>query len=283
MRRVHVRSLLAAVALTVGFVASVPSPAPAAPAWAPAATATVHPGVQMFTAGAQCTADFVFFQGATVFIGQAAHCSSTEAATSTNGCSTSSLPLGTPVQVDGASQPGTLVYNSWLAMHAVGESDPDTCQFNDLALVQLAPVDAAATNPSIPVWGGPSGVGPAVPSGGAVYSYGNSILRGGITQLSPKLGFSVGAQPSGWATVMATLTPGIPGDSGSAVLDSTGRAVGVLSTIDVLPVPASNTAGAVAKELAYARSHSSFSGLELATGTVAFHGGAAPLISGLLG
>ena len=31
-----------------------------------------------------------------------------------------SLPIGTPVEVDGASKPGTLVYNSWLTMQAHG-------------------------------------------------------------------------------------------------------------------------------------------------------------------
>ena len=41
--------------------------------WAPAASATVHPGVMTFTDGAQCTANFVFFDGANnVYIGQAA-------------------------------------------------------------------------------------------------------------------------------------------------------------------------------------------------------------------
>jgi len=33
---------------------------PAAGAWAPATTATVHPGVQTVTAGGQCTANFIY-------------------------------------------------------------------------------------------------------------------------------------------------------------------------------------------------------------------------------
>jgi hypothetical protein len=49
----------------------------AASAWAPAGSAPIHPGVQTHTAGAQCTANFIFSEGSTVFIGQAAHCSGT--------------------------------------------------------------------------------------------------------------------------------------------------------------------------------------------------------------
>jgi len=85
-------------------------------AWAPAASATVHPGVQVFTEGAQCTSNFVFQEGTEVYLGQAAHCSGTGEATETNGCTSGSLPIGTPVEVTGASRPGTLAYNSWLAM-----------------------------------------------------------------------------------------------------------------------------------------------------------------------
>ena len=121
-----------------------------ASAWAPASSATIHPGVQTDTDGAQCTANFIYQSGSDVFIGQAAHCSGTGAATETDGCDSGSLPLGTKVGVDGASQPGTMVYNSWLAMQAAGESNPDTCAYNDLALVKLDPADVGKVNPSVP-------------------------------------------------------------------------------------------------------------------------------------
>ena len=50
-------------------------PAGAAPTWAPAATAPIHPGVQTITARTQCTANFVFFDASnTVYIGQADRC-----------------------------------------------------------------------------------------------------------------------------------------------------------------------------------------------------------------
>ena len=57
------------------------------PTWAPAASATVHPGVMTYTDGAQCTANFVYTDAAgTVYIGQAAHCSGTGGQTDTDGC-----------------------------------------------------------------------------------------------------------------------------------------------------------------------------------------------------
>ena len=63
-----------------------------------------------------------------MYIGQAAHCSGTGRSTDTNGCTSASLPIGTPVTVTGASKPGTLVYNSWLTMQALHETDANTCR-----------------------------------------------------------------------------------------------------------------------------------------------------------
>src|SRR6478609_9247568 len=146
-------------------------------AWAPAATATIHPGVQTFTAGAQCTANFVYTDATNTYIGQAAHCSGTGGSTETDGCDSGSLPTGTPVDVTGAGKPGTMVYNSWLTMQAKGETDPDTCQYNDLALVKIDPADVGNVNPSVPGFGGPTGVGTVGDLGSTVYTYGNSSLR----------------------------------------------------------------------------------------------------------
>src|SRR6476620_11771555 len=118
MHRKALTALLAAAAISVLAIA--PS---AASAWAPAATAPIHPGVQVFTDGAQCTSNFVFQDASNVYLGQAAHCSGTGGNTATNGCDSGSLPIGTPVDVTGASRPGTMVYNSWLTMQGKGESD----------------------------------------------------------------------------------------------------------------------------------------------------------------
>jgi hypothetical protein len=250
----------------------------AAPTWAPAATAAVHPGVQTFTNGAQCTANFIFTDASNVYIGQAAHCSSTGGSTDTNGCTSGSLPVGTQVEVTGASHPGTMVYNSWLTMQSLGETNADTCQYNDLALIRLDPSDVAKVNPSIPHWGGPTGINTTGTAALAtVYSYGNSELRGGIAQLSPKRGVSLGDDANGWTHTVYTVTPGIPGDSGSAFLDANGRALGVLSTVAIAPLAGSNGVGDLNHELNYLHAHTSFTGVQLALGTQAFNGSQLPL------
>jgi hypothetical protein len=262
------KPLIGAVLALIGVLALwlVPSDASA---WAPAATAPIHPGVMTNTEGSgQCTSNFIFTRGSDTYIGQAAHCSSTGAATDTDGCTSASLPLGTRVEIDGASVRGTLAYNSWLSMQAHGEGNDETCAYNDLALVRIDPADVAKVNPTIPDFGGPNGVGTAA-AGQQVYTYGNSSLRQGITLLSPKNGVVVEASPDGWSYTAYTLTPGIPGDSGSAFLNRDGAALGTLSTVAIAPLPASNGVGDVGREIAYARAHG-FDGLQLVPGTEPF-------------
>jgi S1-C subfamily serine protease len=215
-----------------------------------------------------------------VYLGQAAHCSSTGSNTETNGCSTKSLPLGTAIYagdlVNGGIQNGTLIgtlaYNSWIAMQKAGEKDAATCAYNDLALIKISAAHAANVNPTVPFWGGPNGLAAgAAPLGERVFTYGNSILRGGVSALSPKTGLSLGEgeESAGWSSQVYTVTPGIPGDSGSAYMNGSGDALGILSTVELAPVPASNGVGTLAKELAYANSATGL-GVKVAQGTTAF-------------
>jgi hypothetical protein len=251
--------------------------------WAPAASAPIHPGTMMYTDGAQCTANFVYTDSAgNVYVGYAAHCAGKGAATDTDGCSTDSVPLGTRVTFtnDGnlASEGtpvghGTLAYSSWITMHQLGTKDANTCAYNDLALVKLDPADVGKVNPSVPFWGGPNGIDTdGTKAGDRMYTYGNSSLRAGISALSPHTGVSLGDDPAdgGWSHPLYTVTPGIPGDSGSGFLSENGKAVGVLSTLGLLPKPASNNIGDLAKELAFAQTHSGISGLQLTNGTEPF-------------
>ena len=153
------------------------------------ASATVTPGVQTVTEGAQCTANFIFRDGGGTYVGQAAHCSGTGAATDTDGCDSGSLPIGTPVEVSGATQPGTLVYNSWITMQQSGESNADVCAYNDLALVKLGAADAAAVNPSVPGFGGPTGLAePPSNLGATVFTYGNSSPARRRDEAQPQAG-----------------------------------------------------------------------------------------------
>ncbi len=284
-RRPLRRLTLAALPVVLGaaLVSSAVDTADAATVYAPAATAKIHPGTQMYTRGAQCTANFVYGDGAgRTYVGYAAHCAGTGAATDTDGCSTASLPLGTRVTFAEGGNPatqgtavghGTLVYSSWLTMRRLGTRAANTCAYNDLALVRVDRADVRKVNPSVPFFGGPTGLhAGGVVAGDKVYSYGSSSLRGGVEALSPKLGAGVGDDPAdgGWSHPVYTVTPGIPGDSGSGFLDDRGRALGVLSTVAIAPLPASNGVGDLSKELAFARAHAGISGLHLVKGTERF-------------
>jgi hypothetical protein len=264
MHRRHLVALLAVLALSALAIA--PS---AASAWAPADQATIHPGVQVFTDGAQCTSNFVFQDGSATYLGQAAHCSGTGSSTDTDGCTSQSLPLGTPVDIDGASKPGTLVYNSWLSMQANHEADANTCAFNDLALIKIDPADVGKINPSVPGFGGPTGVGSWGGAGSTVYTYGNSELRGGVTALSPKQGVVIDNTGGGWSHDVYTASPGIPGDSGSGFLNVSGGAIGVLSTVQIAPLAGSNGVGDLPMEITYLHGHG-FAGTNLVPGTEPF-------------
>ncbi len=292
--RTPLTAALTGVALATTAVASVALPAEAkqpakqkrgqaavAATWAPADSAQIHPGVQMYTDGAQCTANFVFTDSsANVYVGYAAHCAGTGEATDTDGCQAGSLPLGTKVDfVENGSLvtagqnvgTGTLVYSSWLAMADAGTTDPDTCAYNDLALVKVDAAHTGKVNPSVPFWGGPVALSTDESAAGeTVYSFGNSSLRGGIEVLSPKQGTSLGADGAGWTHPVYTATPGVPGDSGSGFLDSEGKALGTLSTLAIAPLAGSNGVGDLERELGFAQQHSGISGLRLVPGTEPF-------------
>ena len=280
-RSVRRAAAVAAGTLTAALVpALIPSPAHA---WAPADTATITPGVMMYTDGAQCTANFVFADSASnVYVGYAAHCAGLGEATDTNGCAAKSLPLGTEVTFnEGGSLlsegtvlgKGKLAYSSWETMQKSGTKDENTCAYNDFALVKVNAADAGKVNPSVPIWGGPTGIDTdGTVAGDKVYSYGNSSVRADLDLLSPKIGLSLGDSVNGtrWSHPLYNLTPGIPGDSGSGFLNADGKAVGALSTLGLLPLAGSNNIGDMDLELKYAQANSGISGLRLVQGTEPF-------------
>jgi hypothetical protein len=283
LSRTLLATLAAAGLAATGLVASTGT-AQAAPSWAPAGTAQIHPGTMMYTDGAQCTANFVYTDGAgNVYVGYAAHCAGLGESTDTNGCTTDSVPLGTAVDFtnDGnlASEGtivghGTLAYSSWITEHSLGTTDANTCAYNDLALVKVNPADVSKVNPSVPFWGGPVGIDTdGTKAGDRVWTFGNSSLRAGLSPLSPHTGISLGddAADGGWSHPLYTVSPGIPGDSGSGFMTAGGKAAGVLSTLGLAPLPASNNIGDLAKELAFAQAHSGISGLQLVNGTEPFN------------
>ncbi|RZI78948.1 MAG: hypothetical protein EOO67_21085, partial [Microbacterium sp.] len=281
MLGVRKRLLVAALGVlpVVAVLAPVGTTAEAVTTWAPESTATIKPGVQMYTAGAQCTANFVFKDAAgNVYVGYAAHCAGRGDSSDTNGCTTKSLPLGTPVSfVTGGNffssgrkvGTGRLAYSSWASMQKLGTRDPNRCRLNDFALVRVDRASVKNVNPTVPVFGGPVGLAaPPLSAGAKIYTVGNSSLRTGTP--AKKTGRVLNRVGSGLVLGydIQTGNPGIPGDSGSGFMDASGRAAGVLSTINVglSLTPVTNTMGNIVYELAWAQKYSGIKGLVLAKG-----------------
>ena len=279
--------LFALFAVLIGLIVAGTAPATAGRAptsgvqrWASVSTATITPGVQMYTDGAQCTGNFVFTdRKARVYVGYAAHCAGLGEATDTNGCDTDSVALGTPVRFASGGTivssgttvgQGRLVYSSWRTMREIGTKDARACDYNDFALVRVRKRDIRKVNPSVPFWGGPVGLAKSgAPEGSQVFSWGQSSLRP-TTALSPREGISLGSNGDGWSYDVYTVSPGVPGDSGSGFLDADGAALGILSTVQFAPLVASNGVGDLRHELRFAKRHSGIRGLRLVKGTQKF-------------
>ncbi len=260
--------------------AALPWPAAASAAAAPAfgdLTAPIRPGISTETAGGRCTANFVFTDDrGRVYLGQSGHCSrlpDENASFDTTACEFGTqAPLGTRVPLGETGISGRLVYSSWRTMPAVGEQDADTCRYNDFALIQVPASAVAEVNPTVPLFGGPTGLNTdGIREGDLLTGWGASPLRQGVRPIEPKQTFGVGTHASGRVHFVYSLTPGVPGDSGGPYLDPSGRAVGSLSEITLDP-PAGNAITDVARALAYAERHAGFRGLRLVPGTGAFHG-----------
>ncbi|GAA0604812.1 hypothetical protein GCM10009547_03410 [Sporichthya brevicatena] len=269
-------------ALVAGVLVAVtlPGPAAAGPATRPAfgdLSAPIRPGIRTETAGGRCTANFVFTDDrGRVYLGQSGHCSRVpdeNAPFDTTTCEFGrQAPLGTRVPLGETGISGRLVYSSWRTMPEVGERDPDTCRYNDFALIQVPASAIGAVNPTVPLFGGPTDLNTdGIRPGDLLTGWGASPLRQGVRLIEPKQTLGVRTHPSGRVHVVYSITPGVPGDSGGPYLDPAGRAVGSLSEITLDP-PAGNAITDIARALAYAERHGGVRGLRLVPGTGAFAG-----------
>lgn len=237
--------------------------------WPDKDAASIRPGVQMFADGSQCTSNFVFLDpwNTTVYLGFAAHCVADGESTATDGCDPANEPFdaGTPVEITGASKPGTLVYSSWTAMQDAGETDPDTCAYNDFAVVRLHPDDFGLAHPAMLGFGGPTGLADptSVDMGDKVLTYGATGLRPRVDVTDAREGYVIGQTQSGWSTTAYIASPGLPGDSGSGVLTGDGLALGILVTVGLAPYTGSNGVTSLLDAMLYAADH----GLPLRLGT----------------
>jgi hypothetical protein len=268
--------LIASIVVCALIGVSAPTASAAAPRWAPASKATIHPGVRVST----CTANFVFYDSRYVYLGLSATCAPS---------------WGTKVKIEGASRPGTIVYDSGV-VGCCGNHP------NDFALVRLDNADKGKVNPSVPFWGGPTGGGGRSKTGNLVYSYGNYVSPSDSTDRSPKVGvdtspvetnvtFADKAQRAvhhpfretstgGWTHYAQMVLPAAGNyecdprsdelcgaDMGAPVLDARGRAFGVLGA---WAHDTSSRVTDLTKAIAYMKAHTSLDAIQLAKGTEPF-------------
>lgn len=224
------------------------------PPWPDPEDASIRPGV-VVRAGGQCTSNFLFAtpHNATLMLGVAAHCVADAPDTSTDGCSEEVEPMepGTQVEVEGASQPGVLVYSSWWTMQTMEDPGEDACRYNDFALVALDPDDREKISPAVKEFGGPTGLASAdaVGVGDEVKWYGSTSLTPDGRQTSRHEGNIVSSQS--WSFQAYSVIPGVPGDSGSGFMLEDGSAAGVLVTVQTV-YPGANGATKLDPALAFA-------------------------------
>jgi hypothetical protein len=264
---------VAAVVVTLIMSLTAPGVAAAAPRQPAPGEAAITPGALMISplgagTASACTAAFVFSGTEGTYLGYAAHCASTAGTMGLSGCEEEPLPLGSTVVIersDGSQARGRLAYSSWITMQERDETDRALCLFNDFALVELAPDDVDAVDPTVPFLGGPTGLDTGgTRRGEPVYSYQPNNEAEAV-----KVGVSLGTSANGLTHRVDTTPPGVPGDSGSGYLDSEGQAFGVLST-EFLDERRTNGVADLASALGYANRYGDLGQVSLVRGTEPF-------------
>jgi hypothetical protein len=195
-----------------------------------------------------CTANFVWANGTTRYLGAAGHCFIPAAFAATHGPGADYDPSGVVVKVcvsncsfggtTGFTITGNLVQLGSVAYARQRASDGDIG--NDFGVVTIPSALAALIRPSMPVFGGPTSVD-HVDQGELVCHYGNGVIVGETFPTMARVGIGGGSGPAVW---MGDLLAA-PGDSGSAVVtcDSDvagfhGRgAAGILTHLSVQACP----------------------------------------------
>ena len=169
-----------------------------------------------------CTANFVFTDGASYYIGTAGHCSNSVGETVTMQVDTTTL-----------ADVGTVAKRT---NHPAGDGIPG----DDFTLVKLDPavVSKWGVDPAIPVVGGPNGVySECGPESVRHYGHGYGVA---VSQGKPSAGLATSWFESsyGWTGF------GLPGDSGSPVVTTDGKAAGNFTHLIVhTGYPGSDLAG----------------------------------------
>ncbi len=226
---ITVALVVATAGVTTSAVAAVgpatPGPPSSIAARPAASSGLIRPGARLFvTGGYRCAANFVLTDGVHRYLGTASHCFRQDNSEEASECKHAShhLPESVGIQLtDGGRTTGTVVYTSSTAMRRAGVTDENMCMDNDFALIVLSDRDMKRTDPSVPVFGGPTGIRPRSEALGrdeVVHSFQRGVLRTGIR-----------CSADTFASHHVAGMHSIQGDSGSPVLDPAGRAVGIVA------------------------------------------------------
>ena len=179
-----------------------------APGGARAADTLIQPGAEVFSSVGQCTLNYVFRDGSTLYIGTAGHCSE---------------HVGDVMTDANQARIGTVAFRI--------QSGDD-----DFTLIRIDPARYGEVNPSVRSWGGPTG-----------FTVSSETNLGDILLLSGYgVGFSLLDQTRGRPGILADDTPtafyaelpAIFGDSGGPVIEaSTHKALGIVSGIGITIPP----------------------------------------------
>lgn len=227
--------------------------------------AEIRPGVKLRIEGTgSCTSNFVFRgtgpQQGKLYLGTAGHCVDWEVGAAVRLTPELGYYTGNHGQVIGHvayssfKEEGIETFRCY-AVLSCAESGID------FALIELNDEFEGRVSPSMLGYGGPTGLVPfeEVDVGDKALTYGNSPLRPGTGVLDPREGYvndkEADASDGRRDEIYAYFAgPGVPGDSGSAVIGGDGRAMGTLVTMWFLP-PGQNGITSLSRALEFASSH----------------------------
>jgi hypothetical protein len=177
-----------------------------------------------------CTANFVWAAGSARYLGAAGHCFIPALATATHGVGADYNASGVVVSVcvsdcsfggeTGFVLTGNLVELGQVAYARQTAADGDVG--NDFGVAAIPAALAALVRPSMPVFGGPTGVEEVDPND-LLCHYGNGVIVGETFPTMARIGVAGGSNPKYWMGDLAAAF----GDSGSAVVTCESHLTGI--------------------------------------------------------